>query len=558
MLSMISFNALGSLPQNLSSLALSSLKMMSFNNWSWWSYPLLAYAAIEINFYIIFHFHLIPKANERKAPPPFRAFGCHDGKDRFMLLKRILDRLERTCEATGQDMLEATAHYLTQWYRFHPTRDNPHPPPPPLRRDSSSLMNDSSHHSNSNADASENSSTGGLTATDDSDTDGDSVSQQDMTRNDAAIIFNTKTDGCIKSNIFKWAINTLCYDDVNDLLACFFFGKHVNELEGWEITELAKMMKFLIDHFDLTIKTGRSTVCTPRLLTLEPVDPWHRPLAVYFGIYAMHMGKAACLWALGFRRYVSDSGLEYFYRPPARHGTHHLPLLFFHGIAPGGPSIYLPMLLMGVANDGRAIFIFENKPISCHLSFEVVSEDDTIAGVQDALEKFNFHGDVALMGHSFGSFQLTWLMYSPLRNRVRQFALLDPVSILLSEPDLIKNFDNAVPLFKLILTELFTNYYIRRHFSWYRSELWLDDFPDNCEFFVGLAEKDQIVNGPKVRTYVEIFGKENPNFAKQTTVAFWPRAKHGDCLYQPSKWRDIRNFLRNTAPGAVFKKEKML
>jgi len=201
------------------------------------------------------------------------------------------------------------------------------------------------------------------------------------------------------------------------------------------------------------------------------------------------------------------------------------------------------MLLWGVAGDGRALFIFENKPISCHPSFDVVTEDETIEGVQEALEKFHFDGDISLMGHSFGSFQLTWLLYSPLRNRIRQFALLDPVSMLLSEPDLLYNFENAPLFFQFILKELWTNFYVRRHFSWYRCELWLDDLPtENIDIFVGLGGGDQLINGTKVKADLEIFAADEPALAEETTIAFWPKALHGDCLYQPSKWRDIRSF----------------
>jgi hypothetical protein len=505
----------------------SSMNTLFQTEWSWWTWSLIAYAAIEINFYIVFHFHLIPRANQRTPPPPFRAFGCNDGKDRFMLLRRILDRLERTCTATGEDMLQATAHYLTQWFRFQPTK--PHPPPPPMRRISSIRDTDS-----------------GSGSEEDSDSDMETSSRSLFTEDGELMFTNSKEDGCVNTNIFKWALHTLCYDDVNDLLSCFFFGKQVDELLEWEKTELKKMFDYLEKHFDLKVKPGRSYCCTPRLLTLEDVDPWHRPLAVYAGVHAFQLGKACFLWMMGFRHYVSTTGLQYWYRP-ARTENPPPPLLFFHGIAPGGSAIYIPMLLFGVADDGRALFIFENKPVSSHPSFEVLSEDETIEGVQEALDRFDMTGDISLMGHSFGSFQLTWLMYSPLRGRIRQFALLDPVSILLSEPDLIINFEDATPLFKVFLKELWTNFYIRRHFSWYRSELWLDDMPEDVDFFVGLAEKDQIVNGPKIRREVEIFGSEHPSFARQTTVAFWPKALHGDCLYQPSKWRDIRSFYDKSA-----------
>ena len=526
------------------------------HNPSWWTWPLIVYGSIEISFYLIFHFHLVPLANQRTPPQPFRAFGCHDGKDRFMLLRRILDRLERTCAATGEDMFQATAQYLTQWFRFEPHKapieqHRSHPRPPPMRR-VSMIISDSDSRSGVDSDDNEDASEWEPIVSDEED---EKSSRQVATTPPHSVelmLTDSKLDGCEKSNIFKWALHTLRYDDVNDLLSCFFFGKRVEDLLDWETVELKRLFDYLEEHFDLKCQPGRSPVCTPRLLTLEDVDPWHRPLAVYAGIYAFQWGKAGCLWALGFRHYVTTTGLQYWHRPAAANDSDNLkattpnPLLFFHGIAPGGSAIYLPMLLAGVANDGRALFIFENQPVSCHPSFEVLTEDETIQGVQEALEKFHPEGDIALMGHSFGSFQLTWLIYSPLRDRIRQFALLDPVSILLSEPDLIMNFEDATPLFKIFLKELWTNFYIRRHFSWYRSELWLDDLPDNVDFFVGLAERDQIVNGPKVRREVDIFGDEHPAFARQTTSVFWEKALHGDCLYQPSKWRDIRSFFDKT------------
>jgi len=534
----------------------------------WWHWPLIVYGSIEISFYLIFHFHLIPRANQRTPPQPFRAFGCSDGKDRFALMRKILDRLERTCSATGEDMFQATAHYLSNWFRFEPEKaplkeHRNHPRPPPMRRVSNIMTDTDSSRCTSHGEDDEsedgewepiveNNAKGKILALPhsrilrDATATGDSV---ELMWNDG------RKDGCEKSNIFKWAMHTLRYDDVNDLLACFFFGKRVEELEAWETIELKKLFDYLEEHFDLRCQPGRSMVCSPRLLTLEDVDPWHRPLAVYAGIYAFTLGKAGCLWAMGFRHYVTKTGLQYWHRPAPstsddlkEQATIPNPLLFFHGIAPGGSAIYIPMLLAGVANDGRALFIFENQPVSSHpnFSFEVLNEDETIEGVQEALERFHPEGDIALMGHSFGSFQLTWLIYSPLRDRIRQFALLDPVSILLSEPDLIMNFENATPLFKIFLKDLWTNFYIRRHFSWYRSELWLDDLPDNVDFFVGVAEKDQIINGPKVKREVEIFGDEHPAFARQTTVAFWPKALHGECLYKPSKWTDVRNFFEMT------------
>jgi pimeloyl-ACP methyl ester carboxylesterase len=545
--------------RSMSFFSTSFLSLFQSNN-SWWTWPLLIYTAVEINFYIVYKFYLVPRANILTEPQPVRAFGCQDGNDRFMLMRRILDRLERTCAATGEDIFQACAQYISLWFRFEPHKgqDKNHPRPPPMRRVSTIAT-----------DSDTSSSAGRSVADDDDDDDDGSDSDgewEDLVANttvfspkNGELMWNdSQRDGCYKTNIFKWALHTLHYDNVNDLISCFFMGRRVEDLSATETVQLKKLFDYLENHFDLKCKPGRNPATTPRLLTLEDVTAWHRPLAVYTGVYVMQLGKSFCLRMLGFRHHVTKQGLEYWYRPATVQENTPNPLLFFHGIAPGGSSIYIPMLLAGVANDGRALFIFENKSISCHPSFDVLTEDETIEGVEEALAKFYPKGDIALMGHSFGSFQLTWMIYSPLRERIRQFALLDPVSIMLSEPDLIVNFEECTPFFKIFLSELWTNFYVRRHFSWYRNELWLDDLPENVDVYVGLAEKDQIINGPKVLREIQIFGAENTTFARQTTTSFWPKAWHGDCVYQPSKWKDIRAFFdKVNRNGSGLQKQKV-
>ena len=103
-----SFQFLDNFITNVSSRSMDFITGAFFNlDCSWWTWPLLLYAAIEINFYIVYKYHLVPRANILTEPQPVRAFGCQDGNDRFMLMRRILDRLERTCAATGEDMFQA-------------------------------------------------------------------------------------------------------------------------------------------------------------------------------------------------------------------------------------------------------------------------------------------------------------------------------------------------------------------------------------------------------------------------------------------------------------------
>jgi hypothetical protein len=95
--------------------------------------------------------------------------------------------------------------------------------------------------------------------------------------------------------------------------------------------------------------------------------------------------------------------------------------------------------------------------------------------------------------------------------RIHQVVLVDPVSILLSEPDVICNFfvrSQAPPPPKrsryskigVVSNEIFN------------SELWLEDLPVKAKVLVCLSEQDQILPARKVQRKVEMwicwFGKE--------------------------------------------------
>ena len=225
----------------------------------WWTWALVAYAAIEINFYFIFRYNLVPRANQRTPPQEFRAFGCHDGKDRFMLMRRILDRIERTCAATGDDMLQATAEYISRWFRFHPhvsKEHSSHPKPPPVRRVSTPATDSESSSSDGEQEDEVDYDDGSLSSNWE-----DCIKKFASLSNPEAVnlpmLNDSKLDGCKATNIFKWALHTLHYDDVYDLLACFFMGKSVDTLEDWERVEVKKLFDYLEEHFDMRVQKGK-------------------------------------------------------------------------------------------------------------------------------------------------------------------------------------------------------------------------------------------------------------------------------------------------------------
>jgi hypothetical protein len=122
---------------------------------------------------------------------------------------------------------------------------------------------------------------------------------------------------------------------------------------------------------------------------------------------------------------------------------------------------------------------------------------------------------------------------------IQQVTLLDPVAIMLSEPDVMVNFLYAEELDKIRMvasSELFTEYYLRRHFAWYNSELWLEDVvANNCSVLVCLSEVDEIVNTPKVTQEMK-----RMKLHKENNLLVWPKVGHAACVTALSMWKQIK------------------
>ena len=453
-----------------------------------WNLCLGAYLAVEITFYFIFKHYFIPRANQRTQPRRYRDYETQ----RHRLLTRILNRLERTSTLTGQSQKVVLKEFLLQW--FHKISSQP----PPLQR---IVSRPSSPYAS------------------------DDEQQQ---------------------SVEEWT--ELHKEDMDLFFAWAFFSKEFSELEPWERVELNKLFEIMQQRCQLKFCAGTSGIHIPRRLNLEDVSPLHRPFLVYLILRTIERFAGLFLRMIGFRLYKSKSGLVYWHR--AGNDKRRLPLLFFHGIAPGGQVFYLPMVLSSLGDKDRTMFLFENKPISSSICFHALTEDETIDGVAEALNAHleTQYSPVTLCGHSFGSCPITWLLHSPLRRRIQQVVLIDPVTILLSEPDVMINFvysrRQIVPLsageidrtkIQLVASsELFTEYYLRRHFSWYNSELWLEDIPDDVQVLVCISEHDEIISAPKVKKEIEIHN--NPNLR----MIHWEGVGHANCVATPESWKEIR------------------
>jgi hypothetical protein len=457
------------------------------------------YLLVEVAFYYVFHLYLVPRANQRTKGQPFH----NRGTARHHALNRVLDRISITCESNGSDFFETGEEFLKSWFQcVDKTAElEPSDPPPKLLHTESSMSSTASS---------------------------DSVSTDEE-----------ETESPVKRQ--TRALEGIGKEEMDDFVAWILFDKTVDEMVPWEKAEVRLIYDIMEKRMGVVFEPGRLHKYVPCRLSIDNVDALHRPLLVYLIVIWVKFLLGLFMRLVGYQRVVSrKTGLVGWYRPARDAASEQmLPLLFFHGLAPGGFFAYVPMVLYGLLTDGRASFLFENPNISCRIGFKALTEVETVEGISEIVDRFlSPDRGVSLCGHSFGSVPMTWLLHSPLfRNRIKQLVLLDPVTILMGEADVLVNFlystvSNGIRV--VAGSELFTVYYLRRQLIGYNSELWLDDIPDSVQVLVALSGKDTIVNTAKVKEYLDVSSRDS------LKVCYWKGAGHGHCVPFTEKWRDVK------------------
>ncbi|GAX25307.1 hypothetical protein FisN_5Lh392 [Fistulifera solaris] len=488
---------------------------------------LYVYLAIEVTFYFIYDFYFVPKANEWVEPQPYRDYG----KDRCRIVVRILTRVAKLAHYRGQTTREGIRDYILGCYdpititsstaekedivTFF--NEKPLSEIPGLRRLSTGATSStlSSNSSQSSAD---------LCSDDQSEKEEDS--QTASTR---------------------WTIPELGRADLEHLLCWACFGKKRERFLEWEEHELTRTVNTIEERYGLYFTPGSTGRFKARNLSLDDGNSLHRPLLVYLiGMVFYFLGSCVLRMA-GFRRTVTSNGLVGWYRSPQNDSAaKQLPYIFFHGIAPGCLFFYTPALLFGLFNDGRAQFLIELPNITWRIGFHVLSETEFVEGVAEVVNSYLPEDQpLSIIGHSFGSVPMTWLMHAPeFRSRIRQYALLDPVTLKLSEKDIMVNFLYTKKLNRIRVlagSELFTEYYLRRHFFFFNSELWLEDIPETTHSLIFLSENDEIVNAPDVKELIDYHREASPQ--QKLHLTYWEGVNHGHWISKPGEWRKIKAFL---------------
>ncbi|RVX70315.1 hypothetical protein B0A52_05648 [Exophiala mesophila] len=321
-----------------------------------------------------------------------------------------------------------------------------------------------------------------------------------------------------RENIKEW----LCWAFLNTATA-----KHTHD------DELDTYVEELEARRGMSFEPGRADVKSIRL-TLDKVNALHRSLTWYLCIFVVDILTHTYMYSNGFNFYRGSIGnsvkivpprpqvlmanhrsptqaLSYWHRPHT--SRKELPIVFLHGI---GVGLYPYMQLLKEVNLGRrredgmiGILAIEILPISSRLTPPVLRKEGMCRHLQCILDHHGFDTFI-LVSHSYGSVISTHLLKTPeLTNRIFSVILVDPISILLHQPDVVYNFMVRTPKFanEWLLwyfgsKDMGVAYTLSRTFFWSQNIIWKEDLLVH-RATVFLSGNDSIINAPQVQRYLQ-------------------------------------------------------
>ncbi len=332
--------------------------------------------------------------------------------------------------------------------------------------------------------------------------------------------------------------------NVEEFLAWAMWGKDARDMDAHEAADVNVFFDRIERDHDVVLPPGYNDEVRCARLSLEDVEYIPRPLPLYIVLRLLHLFKHLVLVMMGFRKRKDSNGTKFYERPGCGE-----PLLFLHGIAPAQTLFYLPLLFFGVLSGDtsaeRPVIIIENKTVGMQLHPTPPSEKEVVDCVEFALR-----GQKAtLLSHSLGSCAATWIVreHSSL---ISKLVLLDPVTIYLSLPAVAVNFVYSKPssftecvIYFFASTEMHVNYYLKRHFWWYRNELWISDIPDSIETTIVLSKDDEIVPSAEVKWGVQR-EKELARGKLSHVNVIELEGHHGAIIYNANNWNIVRDAVR--------------
>ena len=306
----------------------------------------------------------------------------------------------------------------------------------------------------------------------------------------------------------------ICLENFRSFLAWGMFHKHLKDLTLVEADDVEDVLAHIDKiHPELrNLKPGFNPAVSHCALTLEPI-PWiHRPLFMYVMVgISETLANAVFLRACGFHSLELD-GTHYWYKQQGcnNRNTNALssdgtePMVFLHGISTGW-MLYLH--LVTALGKNRTLLLVDVNAIKIKsLNFDMPTPKQFADRVSRILDRHNI-ARASFVGHSFGSVTAGWFVrYFP--TRVSHLTLIDPVTILLSFPEVAYNFLYRPPtkftewvIHLAASREITVSHALRRHFWWYNNALWLEDVPEHIGVVVGVSANDEIIAPAAVFEY---------------------------------------------------------
>ena len=306
-------------------------------------------------------------------------------------------------------------------------------------------------------------------------------------------------------------------DNFRSFLAWAMYGKQLNNLTETQHRDIMEVSEYAAQVHPIVrkVKPGFNPNIKHCCMTYEPIPTIHRPLLTYV-IVAM-MEAAANTLFLRMRGFQSleINGMTYWYRKrndgydsrshTSTGSTGEEPLVFLHGIATGW-MLYLQIAKAMGSN--RTLILIDLDAIKIKsMTFKMPTPQQFVESFRQVLDRHRIPR-ASVVGHSFGSITAGWLVTN-CPDRVSHLTLLDPVSMLLSFPEVSYSFLYRPPakitewiIYLMASRELTISHTLHRHFWWYNNNLWLEDVPAHIGVVVGIATHDEIINPMAVHQYV--------------------------------------------------------
>lgn len=307
-------------------------------------------------------------------------------------------------------------------------------------------------------------------------------------------------------------------ENFRSFLGWAMYNKHLPELDDKEHEDLTTVLDYAMQEHEVLreMKPGFNPKVEHCRMTLDPIPIIHRPLIMYVLIRVKEtIANSFYLPAMGFQ-FLEIDGITYWYKHQGSQSnqstnsktlgsTGSEPVLVLHGISTGW-GFYLD--LAKSIGHGRSIILVDMDAVKLNsLQFQMPTPQQFAERVTRILNRHSIDR-VSVIGHSFGSITAGWFIRQ-CADRVSHLTLIDPVSMLLSFPEVAYSFLYREPrtMMEWIIhlaaaREVTISHTLRRNFWWYNNDLWLESIPHHIGVVVGLATHDEIINPKALQEYV--------------------------------------------------------